>query len=322
MSDGLGILSGGSPVEYTRKTGGGNYYGPGHYSLRLREVAGDENPFAMAGEGVAVRALALSSNGGYAASSERLVSKHAVLIWDLKTRRCIHRLLRRDENKIQQCIALCFSPDDHRILVALTNGTLIVWDLDKEQEESPITLKAGPITHDEFPRATFTSDRRHVLTARRTGVLELWELQGGKRLQRFAGHKGDVDNIATSPDGRLILSAGVDSTVRLWDMAGGKELKQLRINGRRVTCVAFAPDSRRALSADVYGVIHLWDLASGKEVCCFEGHTMAVNSVAFSPDGRRAVSGSDDRTVRVWQLPEPGVAGGGLSTAGDLLTLR
>ncbi len=176
----------------------------------------------------------------------------------------------------------------------LTNGTVLVWDLATEQEQPPITLEAGPIKRDEFPVAAFTSDRRHLVTGRRTGPVELWDLQSGKRLQTFAGHTGEVRSVACSADGRLILSAGSDNTVRLWDVASGKELKQLKSDDRPVRCVAFSPDGRRALSAGVYGLVHLWDLASGKEVCRMEGHTMAVNSVAFSPDGRRAVSGSDD----------------------------
>ena len=233
-----------------------------------------------------------------------------MLIWDLKSGSPIHRLSGRLPKNQVVCTAISFSVDDRRALAALIGGTVLVWDLTTEQEQHPITLNAGPITREEFPRATFTADRQHLVTARRTGVLELWELQTGTRLQRFVGHGGAVYDVASSQDGRLILSAGADSTIRLWNVATGKELKSLRSDDRSVSCVTFAPDGRRVMSAGIYGTVHLWDLASGKEMCRMEGHTMAVNSIAFSPDGRRAVSGSDDRTVRLWQLPESGVAGG------------
>ena len=36
-------------------------------------------------------------------------------------------------------------------MAASTSGTVLVWDLVTEQEQPPITLKAGPIKQDEFP---------------------------------------------------------------------------------------------------------------------------------------------------------------------------
>ena len=49
-------------------------------------------------------------------------------------------------------------------MAALMSGTVLVWDLATEQEQPPITLKAGPIKQDEFPGAAFTADRRHLVT--------------------------------------------------------------------------------------------------------------------------------------------------------------
>jgi serine/threonine protein kinase/WD40 repeat protein len=302
--DGLGILSGGFPSKFTIRTDGSVWFSGPPYVLRLWEVASGRNLFTMEGQGVGVAGFALSSDGRYAASSEWLVSVIPILIWDLKTGLRIHALSGKDTINEKQCIAMSFSPDDRRVMAAVTTGTVLVWDLATEQEQPPITLEAGPIKQGEFLGAAFTSDRQHLVTAHRTGLVELWDLQSGKKLQTFAGHTGEVRRVACSVDGRLILSGGSDNTIRLWDVASGKELKQLKSDERQVRCVAFSPDSRRALSAGVYGPVHLWDLASGKEVCRMEGHTMRVNAVAFSPDGRRAVSGSDDRTVRLWQLPE------------------
>jgi WD40 repeat protein len=313
--DGLGILSGETAVEFMRRTGGGNFYHFGHaYPLRLWTVASGRNEFTMRGAGAFVKALALSSDGRYAASSDGPLHERPILIWDLKTGKRMHTFLRKSSDKRLPCTALSFSPDDRRVIAALANGSVLVWDLTTDEEQPAITFKSGPFKLHEFPGAAFSSDRKHLITGRQTGLVELWDLQSGQRLQTFAGHAGEVGSVACSPDGRLILSAGSDNTVRLWDVATGKELKQLRSEDREVRCIAFSPESRRALSAGVDGPVHLWDLASGKEVCRMEGHTMRVNSIAFAPDGRRAVSGSDDRSVRLWQLPELGVAGGRPST--------
>jgi len=301
--DGLGILSAEHAADVTRAGGGNFIHFDRGYRLRLWEVASGRNLFTM-GDAWVVCALALSSDGRYAASSEPLVSMHPILIWDLNTGKHMHSFLGKDTVNKMWCTTLSFSPDDRRVMAALKNGTVLVWDLATEQEQPPITLVAGPVKQEKFLCAAFSPDRRRLVTGSRTGAVELWDLQSGKKVQTFAGHAGEVHAVTCSADGWLILSVGRDNTVRLWDVASGKELTQLKSEDRQVRCVAFSPDSRRALSAGVDRSIHLWDLQSGQEVCRMEGHTMGVNSVAFSPDGRRAVSGSDDRTVRLWQLPE------------------
>ncbi len=303
--DGLGILSGGNSMEVMTRPGGGRFLWFNHnYEIRMWSVANGQNLFTKQGAGWIDKALALSSDGRYAASSENSVSEQPVLIWGLKTGKVLHKLMLKDRRTNRLCTALSFSADDRRVMVATTNGTVLSWDLVTEQEQPPNALGTGPRSEDDFRVADFTGDRQHLVTGSRTGVVQLWDLKSGKKLQTFAGHAGGIRIVTSSAEGRFILSAGSDSTVRLWDVASGVELKQLKIDDKRVRCIAFSPDSRRALSAGLDGPVHLWELANGEEVCRMEGHTMGVNSVAFSPDGRRAISGSDDRSVRLWQLPE------------------
>ena len=292
-------------MEVMTKPGGGRFLWFNHnYELRWWSVASGQNLFTRQGEGWIAKALAFSSDGRYAASSENSVTEQPVLIWDLKSGKILHKLMLKDRKNNRICTALSFSADDRHVMAASANGDVLSWDLVTEQGQPATALGTGPNGEDEFRVADFTRDRQHLVTGGRKGIIQLWDLESGKKLQTFAGHSGGVRIVTCSADGRLILSAGSDNTVRLWDVARGKELKQLKMDDKHVRCVAFSPDNRRALSAGLDGLVHLWDLASGEEVCRMEGHTMGVNSVAFSPDGRRAISGSDDRSVRLWQLPE------------------
>ncbi len=302
--NGLDILSGAYPNEHSIQKGGTHWFSGGAGTLRSFELATGRTRATMGGVGWPVMALAVSSDGRYAASCAGATSRQPILIWDLESGKRVHKLIAKDASNKLLCTALSFSQDGTRIMAACTGGAVLTWDLATEQERSPMALQAGPIRQHEFPGATFGSDARHLITGRFGGPVELWDPESGRKLQTFVGHVREVRSVANSADGRFVLAGGIDKTVRLWDVASGKELMRVTSRDGPVRCIALSPDSRRALSADVYGLIHLWDLASGKEVCRMEGHTMAVNSVAFSPDGRRAVSGSDDRTVRLWQLPE------------------
>ncbi len=306
IPDGSGILSGSFDWTHTKRKDGGDYFWFDHnYVLRLQAAeANGRNLYTRQGEGAIGGPLAFSADGRFAASSDSSLSKHPILVWDLKLGKRIKRLMLKDKSKELECSALSFSADDRRVMAASTNGAVLSWDLATEEEQPVVTLEAGPIKQNEFPCAAFGADRQHLATGSQSGLVELWDPQSGKKLQTFTGHRGVVGRVACSADGRLILSAGSDHSVRLWDVASGKQIHHLESDDRQVRCIAFSPDNRRALSGGLDGPVHLWDLASGKEVCCMEGHSMGVNSVAFSPDGRRAVSGSDDTTVRLWQLPE------------------
>ena len=206
--DGLGVLSGENGLVRKRNSAGqeSTHFSARRFALRMWAVASGRNVFTMRGAGGVVKALDLSSNGRYAAACDPDVARFPVLIWDLKTGTCIHRLLQHDKTKRMRCTQIAFSPSDRRVMAALENGTVLVWDLATEQEQPPITLMAGPIKPGEFLRAAFTSERQRLITGRRTGPVELWDLQTGQRMQTFAGHWGAVRGVAGSADGPLILS--------------------------------------------------------------------------------------------------------------------
>ena len=50
------------------------------------------------------------------------------------------------------------------------------------------------------------------------------EVETGREIRRWYGHRGSVLALAISPDGRLLASGGDDNTIRIWEVATGREL--------------------------------------------------------------------------------------------------
>ncbi len=135
------------------------------------------------------------------------------------------------------------------------------------------------------------------------GVIRFWDVAKGKESAALKGSKGDVQEVAFSPDGKLLVSASRKpgsnprevsrSAVKLWDLSAAKEKASLLECDGTVWSVAFSPDGMVVAAGSDDGIIRLWDPATGKELATLKKHTGPVTSLAFSPDGKLLASGGE-----------------------------
>ena len=113
--------------------------------------------------------------------------------------------------------------------------------------------------------------------------------------------KGDINEIAYSPDGTLLAVA---SQIGIWlyDIDTLQERALLTGHTSGVTSVSFSPDGNTIASGSEGGTVRLWDVATTTQTRTLTGHTGSVTSVSFSPDGNTIASGSSDNTVRLWDV--------------------
>lgn len=107
------------------------------------------------------------------------------------------------------------------------------------------------------------------LAARRTddkSVVGIWNLADGTEEGRLAGHAGEVNAIAFSPDGSRIATGGADQTVRIWDARMFTEIVQLRGHSSYVWSLAFSPDGTQLVSGSGDGTVRVWDTRPFREV--------------------------------------------------------
>jgi small GTP-binding protein len=134
--------------------------------------------------------------------------------------------------------------------------------------------------------------------------MRLWDVETGRCLRVFEGHKKAVYSVAWSADDRRILSGSDDTTVRLWDVETGRCLRVFEGHTNCVQSVAWSADQGRALSGSDDNTVRVWDVETGSCLYVREGHKVGIRSVAWSADQRHAFSGDWHGGIRIWDFGE------------------
>ncbi len=173
--------------------------------------------------------LALSHDNRFLAAGS---NDGMVRLWDVRTGVDL-REFRGHQGAVW---SVAFSPQGDRILSGSEDKTVRVWESATGREvgqllghESDInSLAVSP----DGTRA-LSGSGNHIREGDgsfgrgRDNTVRLWDLQTGRQVIRFLGHRGSVACVAFSPDGRSGLSGSHDGTLRLWGLPRpGQKLKE------------------------------------------------------------------------------------------------
>jgi len=77
---------------------------------------------------------------------------------------------------------------------------------------------------------SLNDDGKWLITSDNEKVVRIWDVEKGKELRAFAGHKKPVTQCSISSDKKLLAAYEESGTARLWDAARGKELRTMPVH--------------------------------------------------------------------------------------------
>ncbi len=182
--------------------------------------------------------LAWSPDGQLASST---FEKATITIWDPSTGKAVQTLTGHKSG----VNSVAWSPDG-RLASGSDDGTVIVWDLAKEE---PAQILREPISLlSSINSVAWPTDGR-LASASDGGKVIIWDLAKEKPAQILTGHTSFLDKVqlAWSADGKL-ASASSDGTIIIWDLSTGKPAQTLKEH-KGSPVIAWTPDGRLASAA-------------------------------------------------------------------------
>ncbi len=202
----------------------------------------------------------------------------------------------------QPIIALAYSPSD-KLLAAARYARV---ELRDPKDLHLVRTFEGP--KGNINSIVFSSTTNHLFAAGGQPVLagevREWDVNDGKLIRVFEGHKDAIYALALSPDGATLATGSYDQKIKLWNVSTGKEIKTLSGHNGCVYQLAFRPDGKILASASADRTVKLWDVASGERRETFSQSLKEVRALAFNRDGKRLYAAGADSRIRIWEISE------------------
>lgn len=212
-----------------------------------------------------------------------------------------------DNDPITQGVhAVTFSTTGDLLLVAGSDGHILVWNTSTASTESDFTIQGNlPLWS-----AKFSPDGRYILAGTGyphagPGNIYLFERTSGDLKHTFPSTETQtryITDVEFSRDGKSVLSTSFNGTAVLWDMDWETLSASPRHTFRSSSPIrdgAFSANGEYVLLGEDSGIAGLYR-SDGTPVIKFAGHTDAIFSVNFSPTPGYILTGSVDGTVRLW----------------------
>ncbi|OQS01905.1 coatomer subunit beta' [Thraustotheca clavata] len=190
-------------------------------------------------------------------------------------------------------------PTEPWVLTGLYNGSVMLWDYDKQQLVKSFEVSTLPVRN-----ARFISRKQWIVTSSDDLQIRVFNYNTMDKVTAFDAHTDYIRYLEVHPVLPVVLSCADDMTVKMWDWDKNWLCTQVfEGHGHYVMMAKFNPkDSNTFATASLDRTVRVWGLGSSHPHFTLEGHERGVNCIDYYPGGDKPylISGSDDKTVRVW----------------------
>ena len=137
-------------------------------------------------------------------------------------------------------LSVAFLVDGKHIVSGDTGGKIRRWRVEDGMEAGTPMDAWNPVCNIAVSR-----DGKWIVSGTgRSGLVQVWNVDEGKKVTEFKGHHSYVRAVDVSPDSTKIASGSNDNTASVWSLSTGKRLLGPWEHDNYVIAVKFSPDGR------------------------------------------------------------------------------
>jgi len=198
--------------------------------------------------------------------------------------------------------ALAISPNGKQVIFGTTDGTLVLWDVDRHQQIlEPITAH-----EDTINSLWYAYHGGKFISASDDQTIRLWNASMGLSVQDpFKDHADGVllAGFLADRETETIVSLSKDNTVLVWQVPTGDIEHQFRVALDSRSLAALSNDCKKLLAVSRKGVT-IWDTISAEPIRTLPLETPMALCVGFSPDSSQAVFGLAECNLHIWDFDD------------------
>jgi len=204
-----------------------------------------------------------------------------------------HRELQQHEGYLSECKFI----DDAQIVTASGDGTIILWDIEKQTPTKHFTEHGGDVQS-----VSVLKERSLLLSGAIDAKAKVWDWRIGNCEKTFGGFESDINSVRWFPDGYAFATGSDDATCRLFDLRAHRQLNTYHSDEifSTVTKIDFSKSGSYLFAGyDEEPTCAVWDVLSAEKIMPLQ-HPVRCSCVQTSPDGYCVATGCWDKTLRIW----------------------
>ncbi|MFO0879096.1 MAG: protein kinase [Gemmataceae bacterium] len=194
--------------------------------------------------------------------------------------------------------AVAFDHAEKRVVLALSDNTLQVWDLTTGKQLQALKGHILPATV-----VKFSIDDVWILSGGFDTTVRVWRAADGQCLGTLKGHKGMVSSLELVGPGRQWLaSAGSDGMIQIWDFARPTYPRLVPTGLERLRSLEFTTAGTHLVAVGIRSSIRVLEVDTGKDVTPEGLRKLALSSLRLSPAGQDMAMITIKGECLIWNL--------------------